>query len=102
MPVPAETSAHLSTTLTGARRACAGAKKSMPQETEDDAWDAGDMGCGELVMALRMRLRTMPGATLRLTATDPGAPADIAAWCRMTGHTLLRTQGHDYWIRAKP
>jgi tRNA 2-thiouridine synthesizing protein A len=101
MPVPAETSAHLSTTLTGARRACTGAKKSMPQETEDDAWNAGDLGCGELVITLRMRLRTMPGATLKLIATDAGAPEDIPAWCRMTGDTLLRTEPPVYWIRAR-
>lgn len=72
------------------------------QETADASWDAGAMGCGELVMALRLRLRQMPGATLRLTATDPGAPEDIPAWCRMTGHTLLRAEGNDYWIRARP
>ena len=29
--------------------------------TEDEVWDAGDMGCGELVLALRMRLKGMPG-----------------------------------------
>lgn len=74
----------------------------MSNPYEDEAWNAGDMGCGELVMALRMRLRAMPGATLRLTATDPGAPADIAAWCRMTGHALLKAEHPDYWIRAKP
>lgn len=72
------------------------------QDEAEASWDAGAMGCGELVMALRLRLRQMPGATLKLTATDPGAPADIPAWCRMTGHTLLRAEGHDYWIRARP
>ncbi len=72
------------------------------QPTEDAAWDAGDMGCGELVMALRMRLRGMPGGTLKLTATDRGAPEDLPAWCRMTGHTLLRVEGHVFWIRARP
>ena len=29
------------------------------------------------------------GEVLRLTALDPGAPADIPAWCSMTGHRLL-------------
>jgi tRNA 2-thiouridine synthesizing protein A len=72
------------------------------QPTEDTTWDAGDMGCGELVMALRMRLRAMPGGTLKLTATDPGAPADLPAWCRMTGHTLLRAEGTTFWILARP
>jgi tRNA 2-thiouridine synthesizing protein A len=70
----------------------------------DQEWDAGDLGCGDLVLALRGRLRAMPGQVLRLVARDPGAVADIPAYCRMTGHQLL----HDdpaactYWIRAKP
>ena len=69
---------------------------------EVERWDAGDMGCGELVMALRLRLRAMPGRVLELTATDAGAPADLPAWCRMTGHELLRTEPPRYWIRARP
>ena len=40
----------------------------------DSEWDAGDMGCGELVMELRIRLKPIrPGHILRLTARDPGA-----------------------------
>lgn len=58
----------------------------------DAEWDAGDLGCGELVLELRLRMRQLAaGQTLRLTARDPGAPADIPAWCRMTGHRLLHT-----------
>jgi tRNA 2-thiouridine synthesizing protein A len=33
--------------------------------------------------------RLAPGQVLRLTALDPGAPADIPAWCRMTRHHLV-------------
>ena len=69
----------------------------------DDVWDAGDMGCGELVMHLRTRLLAMPGKVLKLIARDPGAPADLPAYCRMTGHRLLaeRPEACCYWIRAK-
>lgn len=68
----------------------------------DDAWDAGGMGCGELVFLLAMRMRAMrPGAVLLLTATDLGAPHDIPAWCRMTGHPLLRADHPQYFIRRK-
>lgn len=68
----------------------------------DDTWDAGDMGCGELVLELRARLLTLPaGAVLRLVARDPGAPEDLPAWCRMTGHTLVRAEHPVYWIRRK-
>ena len=69
----------------------------------DDEWDAGDLGCGELVIHLRNKLRAMPGNVLKLTARDPGAPADIPAYCRMTGHQLLKEDPatHSYWIRAR-
>jgi tRNA 2-thiouridine synthesizing protein A len=69
----------------------------MPHSTTKDYpadvdWDAGDLACGELVLELRMRMRQLAsGQVLRLTARDSGAPADIPAWCRMTGHTLLHT-----------
>ena len=65
-------------------------------------WDAGDLGCGELVLELRMRLAAMrPGQVLRLTARDPGAPQDLPAWCRMTGHTLVSHQHPLYVIRKE-
>jgi len=68
----------------------------------DDTWDAGDMGCGELVYLLMQRLRSIrPGQVLKLTATDLGAPQDIPAWCRMTGNPLLRAQHPHYFIQRK-
>jgi len=68
----------------------------------DAHWDAGDLGCGDLVLELRLRLEAMqPGQLLKLTAHDPGAPADIPAWCRMTGHTLIVQQHPVYEIRRK-
>jgi len=72
--------------------------------THDDLWDAGDLGCGDLVLALRGRLREMPGQVLKLVARDPGAPADIPAYCRMTGHELLHAEpaACAYWIRSRP
>jgi tRNA 2-thiouridine synthesizing protein A len=73
----------------------------MTGEQEDASWDAGEMGCGELLLALRHRLRAMPGRVLKLVATDAGAPEDIPAYCRVTGHELQRAEGHVYWIRAK-
>jgi tRNA 2-thiouridine synthesizing protein A len=65
------------------------------------AWDAGDLGCGELVIELRQRLRAMQaGEILRVHATDPGAPHDLPAWCRLTGSTLVHhaSQEHLYFI----
>ena len=62
-------------------------------------WDAGDMGCGELVLELRMRLQELKsGEVIKLLASDPGAPEDLPAWCKMTGHSLIKTAHPEYWI----
>jgi len=66
------------------------------------AWDAGNIGCGELVLKLKLRMRQLEsGQILRLTARDLGARADIPSWCRMTGHLLLHTDpaAHLYFIQ---
>ena len=68
----------------------------------DDTWDAGNMACGELVLKLRLRLKSMPpGQVLLLMAQDPGAPADIPAWCSLTGHSLLSAEPPQYRIQRK-
>lgn len=68
----------------------------------DQTWDAADMGCGELVMELRMRLSVMkPGQILRVIARDPGAPEDMPSWCRLTGHKLVAMRHPEYWIQRK-
>jgi tRNA 2-thiouridine synthesizing protein A len=68
----------------------------------DAAWDAGDLGCGELVLELRARVAALqPGQVLKLTALDPGAPADLPAWCRLTGHALVAAEHPVYLIRHK-
>ena len=68
----------------------------------DDTWDAGDMACGELVLKLRLRLKSMQaGQVLLLIAQDPGAPADIPAWCNLTGHHLISAEPPRYKIQRK-
>lgn len=58
----------------------------------DATLDLGEKGCGQLVMEIMFAMREMtPGQTLLVTAYDPAAAGDIAAWCRMTGNTLMRT-----------
>jgi tRNA 2-thiouridine synthesizing protein A len=73
------------------------------EPTHDDFWDAGDMGCGDLVVRLRMKLKANPGKTFKVKATDRGAPADLPAFCRMTGDTLVQVDSAQsmYWIKAK-
>jgi tRNA 2-thiouridine synthesizing protein A len=68
----------------------------------DETWDAGDLGCGDLVLQLRFRIETLaPGRLLKLVAHDPGARADLPAWCRLTGHTLLSSEHPVYLIGRK-
>jgi tRNA 2-thiouridine synthesizing protein A len=68
----------------------------------DAEWDAGNMGCGDLVLELRNRMHVLkPGQVLKLKATDSGAPKDLPAWCRMTGHALIGFQHPIYLIKRK-
>lgn len=73
---------------------------SVPFDVE---WDAGELGCGELLLKLRVKLRNMPGQIIRLIALDPGAIEDIPAYCRITGHRLLMAEPNKgiYFIEAK-
>lgn len=67
-----------------------------------ECWDAGDIGCGQLVVELRHRIsRLDPGDRIEITARDPGAPTDLPAWCRMTGHTLVSANHPVYVIQRK-
>jgi tRNA 2-thiouridine synthesizing protein A len=68
----------------------------------DAEWDAGDLGCGDLVLELRTRLNALAGGQLlRLTARDPGAPQDLPAWCGLTGHALVHADPPTFFIRRK-
>lgn len=80
-----------------------GTLQSLPLHLQTDAeWDAGNMACGELVLELRLRLEAMsPGQLFKLCARDAGAPEDLPAWCRLTGHRLLRAEPPTYWIQRK-
>ncbi len=72
------------------------------EPTADAEWNAGDLGCGDLVLELRQRMEKLRhGQVLRLVALDLGAPADIPAWCRMTGHSLVGHEHPVYLIRRK-
>ena len=79
---------------------------SPPADSEipfDAQWDAGDMGCGELLLKLRKQLRDMPGQIIRLVAHDRGAIEDIPSYCRITGHQLLHVDPKRglFFIKAK-
>ncbi len=54
--------------------------------------DAGESGCGELVMLIFQRMKTLgPGERLTVLAYDAAAEVDIPAWCRTTGQRLVES-----------
>lgn len=66
-------------------------------------WDSGEIGCAQLVFELRRRLKDMqPGERLEVVARSRGAPTDLPAWCRMTGHRLVSAEHPVYVIERKP
>ena len=51
-------------------------------------------------MELHKRVETLePGQVLEIIARDAGAKADIPAWCRLTGHELVKSEHPVYQIR---
>jgi tRNA 2-thiouridine synthesizing protein A len=65
----------------------------------DRMLDLSGLNCPLPILRAKKALAEMEtGTTLRVIATDPGAPADFAAFCRQTGNTLLasetREDGH--------
>jgi tRNA 2-thiouridine synthesizing protein A len=67
-----------------------------------EKWDAGEMGCGELLIELASRMKKLtPGQVFELTALDSGAVEDMPAWCGLTGHTLVSAKHPVYQIRRR-
>ncbi len=57
------------------------------------------MQCPGPIMKVFETIKNMKdGDVMEVLASDPGFPRDIAAWCRRTGNTLLKTEkrGSDY------
>jgi len=55
--------------------------------------DARGLQCPGPIMQLRNELATAAqGATVAITASDPGFVADVGAWCQSTGHRLVEVK----------
>jgi tRNA 2-thiouridine synthesizing protein A len=73
-------------------------------ETQEPAvrWDTGEKGCGHLAMELANALSTLcEGQVVELVNNGVGAPIDIPAWCRLTGHSLISASHPNYVICKK-
>jgi len=72
------------------------APSSWVYETE---FDAKELGCGDLVMALFKFFKPLDSGTIvRVKALDAG---DVMAWCRSTGNTLHDGQPPFFLIEKK-
>lgn len=75
---------------------------ALEGDTDVAVFDAGDRGCGELALELRMLIEKRPEfSKLILKTTDAGAPADIPAWARLTGNVLLAADPPRYLIEHR-
>jgi tRNA 2-thiouridine synthesizing protein A len=58
--------------------------------------DTRGLNCPLPVLKAQKAIRGLAaGATLRVLATDPKAPADFAQFCEITGHTLIENRQLD-------
>lgn len=78
-------------------------QKNMASDSEVDV---GEMGCGELIITLMRAMKPLKtGQILKVRALDPGAFADIPAWCKMRGYELLAVPGKGnedrYYIKKR-
>ena len=70
--------------------------------TFDDVFDSVDRGCGDFILELRQQVAALPaGAVLMVASRDAGAPVEVPAWCRLTGHRLLEAEPPFYLIRKR-
>ncbi|HLW03614.1 MAG TPA: sulfurtransferase TusA family protein [Ktedonobacterales bacterium] len=69
----------------------------------DAFYDAGERGCatGALDGIADCMRRLAPNQTLEIRTTDPSVMADLTAWCRLTGHSLVMHVDDRYLIRHK-
>lgn len=68
----------------------------------DEVYDSVDQGCGDFIMDMRQVMKGLvPGAVLLVASRDAGAPVEIPAWCRLTGHRLMEAVPPFYLVRKR-
>jgi len=61
--------------------------------TADKVLDCSGLLCPMPILKTSQAIKDVEvGQVLKVIATDPGAPADIEAWARQTGHELLASE----------
>ena len=58
--------------------------------------------CGVILMELHLRFMALnPRQVFKLIARSPGAPMEMPAWCRLTGHRLLEASPPFFLIEKR-
>ncbi|GMQ84959.1 MAG: sulfurtransferase TusA family protein [Acidimicrobiia bacterium] len=70
----------------------------------DQVLDCTGMLCPMPVVETSKAIKTVEvGQVLQMIATDPGAPPDMEAWVRQTGHEMVAQDAEDdkflFWFR---
>lgn len=64
--------------------------------TADKVLDCSGLLCPMPILKTSQAIKDVEvGQVLKVIATDPGAPADMEAWSRQTGHELLASEQED-------
>lgn len=62
----------------------------------DRVLDCSGLSCPLPVVKTSKAMKELqPGQVLMMIATDPGSLADMEAWARQTGNTMLRSEKQD-------
>jgi tRNA 2-thiouridine synthesizing protein A len=68
----------------------------------DEVYDSFDRGCGDFIIDLKAVMADLAaGAVVMIASRDAGAPVEIPAWCRLTGHRLLDAQPPFFLVRKR-
>ncbi|MBK8979822.1 MAG: sulfurtransferase TusA family protein [Planctomycetes bacterium] len=68
----------------------------------DEVYDSVDRGCGDFIIDLKQVMAQLPPrAVLMIASRDAGAPLEIPAWCRLTGHRLLEAVPPFFLVRKR-
>ena len=78
----------------------------MSQENPNRTIDTSGQCCPVPIIEINRAIKTMqPGEVIELISTDAGSRMDIPAWCKRTGHALVRTEEDGmtcrYYVRKR-
>ncbi|MBV1774613.1 sulfurtransferase TusA family protein [Burkholderiaceae bacterium DAT-1] len=68
--------------------------------------DLSGLNCPLPILRAKKALADLPsGTVIKLICTDPGTPSDFEAFCRQTGHALLKHERTEsqflFWIQRR-